>query len=128
MCSSDLAGFTAPFVQLDLRVGGRYLYCMRAPDGKDYWSTGVFREVVAPQRLVMTDSFSDEHGDVVSAAHYGMNAEFPLELMVTVTLEEQGGKTCLKLSHAGMPEGEDREMARAGWNESLDKLAAALKR
>src|SRR2546426_2253062 len=32
--------FTAPFAKIDLRVGGKYLYCMRSPDGKDYWSTG----------------------------------------------------------------------------------------
>ena len=41
-------GFTAPFCKIDLRVGGVCLNCMRSPDGKDYWSTGVYREIVKP--------------------------------------------------------------------------------
>ena len=49
--------FTAPFCQIDLRVGGKYLNCMRSSNGKDYWSTGVYREIVPMERLVFTDSF-----------------------------------------------------------------------
>lgn len=49
-------GFSAPVAKIDLRVGGAYLNCMRSPEGKDFWSKGVFREIVAPERLVMTDS------------------------------------------------------------------------
>jgi uncharacterized protein YndB with AHSA1/START domain len=100
---------------------------MRSPDGKDYWSTGIYREIVAPVRFVATDSFADAHGNVVPATYYGMTSEFPRELQVTVTLEEQGGKTKMTLVPTGMPSGEDRELARAGWNGSLDKLAAAVK-
>src|SRR5688500_6087761 len=58
-------GFTAPTCTMDLRVGGKYLHCMRSPEGQDFWSTGVYREVTAPERLVMTDSFADEKGNVV---------------------------------------------------------------
>ncbi len=47
--------FTTPVSKIDLRVGGKYLYCMRSPEGKDFWGTGIFREIVAPERLVMTD-------------------------------------------------------------------------
>ena len=56
-----------------------------------------------------------------------MRADFPMELLVTVTFQEQGDKTRFTLRHAGFPPGEDLEMARAGWSTSLDKLAAALK-
>ncbi|MBI5252637.1 MAG: SRPBCC domain-containing protein [Desulfomonile tiedjei] len=38
--------FTAPFCGIDLRVGGKYLNCMRSHDGNDYWSTGVYREII----------------------------------------------------------------------------------
>ena len=58
-------------------------------------------------------------------AHYGM-ADFPLETELTVTFEDQDGKTKLTLRHAGMPVGEHGSQAEAGWNESLDKLAASL--
>jgi uncharacterized protein YndB with AHSA1/START domain len=82
--------------------------------------------VVAPERLVYTDNFADENGNPVPASYYGMSDDFPMETVVTVTLTEQGGKTVMTLAHAGMPQGPDSENASAGWNESLDKMAAAL--
>lgn len=120
-------GFTSPACTIDLRVGGTYLYCMRSPEGKDYWSTGVYREIVAPSLLVCSDSFADEEGNVVPASHYGMDPGFPLELRITVTLEEHGGRTKMILKHAGFPPGEMRELCEAGWNQSFDKLAESLK-
>lgn len=120
-------GFTIPFCKIDFRVGGAYHYCMRSPEGKDYWATGVFREIVEPERIVCTDCFSDEKGNVVPATRYGMSAEFPLEMLVTVTFEDLGGKTRLTLRHLGIPPGEDTVGARQGWSESFDKLAEVLK-
>ncbi|MFA7382278.1 MAG: SRPBCC domain-containing protein [Desulfurivibrionaceae bacterium] len=115
-------GFTTPACKIDLRVGGAYLNCMRSPEGQDFWSTGVYREVVRPERIVCTDSFADADGKVVPATHYGMSADFPLELLITVTFAEDGGKTRLTLKHAGLPSGEDFDNCRTGWNESFDKL------
>jgi len=103
--------------------GGEYLSCMRAPDGKDYWSTGVYREIVPMERIVVTDSFADEKGNVVPASHYGMTEDFPLELLVTVTFEQLGNKTKMVLRHEGIPEGMMRELTETGWSESFDKLA-----
>lgn len=120
-------GFTSPVSKIDLRVGGKHLNCMRSPEGKDYWSTGVYREIVAPERLVMTDSFADAEGNVVPATYYGMSADFPLELQVTVTFEEHEGKTKMTLRHVGIPAGEMSELTGAGWNESFDKLAESLR-
>lgn len=119
-------GFTAPDCRIDLRVGGHYLFCMRSADGQDFWSTGVYREIVPPERLVCSDSFADAAGKVVSAAHYGMAADFPLELEISVTFEGDGGITLMTLRHAGMPPGEVSEQCRTGWSESFDKLAAIL--
>lgn len=118
--------FTAPVSEIDLRVGGRYLACMRGPDGKDYWSTGVYREIVPVERLVLTDSFADEKGNVVPASHYGMTGDWPLELLVTVTFEELAGKTKMILRHKGIPAGMLRELTEAGWSESFDKLAESI--
>ena len=119
-------GFTTPFCTIDLRVGGTYLNCMRSPEGQDYWSTGVYREIVPLERIVCTDSFADADGRVVPATHYGMSADFPLEMLVTVTFEEETGKTRFTLRHAGLPPGEDLDNCRTGWNESFDKLAELL--
>lgn len=99
---------------------------MRSPEGQDYWGTGVYREIVPPERIVCTDSFADENGNPVPASHYGMGGDWPSELLVTVTFEEHEGKTKFTLRHGGIPAGEMRELTSAGWNESFDKLAEAL--
>jgi uncharacterized protein YndB with AHSA1/START domain len=101
---------------------------MRSPEGQDFWSTGVYREIVEPERIVSTDSFSDAEGNVVPASYYGMSGDWPLELLVTVTFEEHEGKTKMTLRHVGIPEGENRDSAKAGWNESFDKLAEYLEK
>ncbi|OPY44781.1 MAG: hypothetical protein A4E47_01311 [Methanosaeta sp. PtaU1.Bin028] len=119
-------GFTTPVFRIDLREGGEYLNCMRSPDGKDFWSKGVYREVVVPKRLVMTDSFADEKGNTVHASHYGMSKAFPLEMQIIVKFDELNGGTKLTLRHIGIPSGTDSEGARQGWNESFDKLEEYL--
>ena len=118
--------YTTPHCEIDLRVGGKFLNCMRSSDGQDIWSTGVYREIVPLERIVCTDSFADEKGNVVPATHYGMPDDIPLEMLVTVTFEDMGGKTRMTLRHEGLPAGEMSDGANAGWNESFDKLAASL--
>jgi uncharacterized protein YndB with AHSA1/START domain len=120
------AQFTAPSIENDFRVGGKYLYSMQGPDGQEYWSTGVYREIVPMERIVVTDSFADENGNVVPASHYGMT-DFPMETEITVTFADLDGKTELTLKHSGMPAGEMGEQAEAGWNQSLDKFAEAIR-
>lgn len=119
--------FTAPVITIDLRVAGKYLYCMRSPEGQDFWSTGVYSEIVPPERIVCTDCFADEKGNPVPASHYGMPGDWPAELLVTVTFEELGGNSKMTLKHVGLPAGQMEELTNAGWNESFDKLAESLK-
>ena len=123
--------FTTPKIKIDFRVGGKYLYCMHGAPGpempeQDFWSTGVYKEIVPMRKIVVTDSFSDEHGTVISAKTLGFPGEWPLELTVTITFEEIDGKTKMALRHEGVPKGVMREMCEAGWNQSFDKLAASL--
>jgi uncharacterized protein YndB with AHSA1/START domain len=121
-------GFTSPVCRIDLRVGGACLFCMRSPEGKDYWSTGVYRELVEPERIACTDCFADEKGNVVPASYYAMSGDWPRELLVTVTLQEHQGRTALTLEHVGLPEGEMSRLTAEGWNGSFDKLARLLER
>jgi uncharacterized protein YndB with AHSA1/START domain len=118
--------FTSPVCKMDFRIGGTYLFCMQSPDGQKFWSTGTYKEIEPLKRIVCTDSFADEAGNIVSGAYYGMGDDFPLELLVTITFEDLGHQTRLTLCHAGMPGGDMGEMAGVGWNQSLDKLAASL--
>ena len=114
-------GMTSQACEIDLRVGGRYLWGLRSPEGQEYWNTGVYREIVPLERFVATQSMADEHGNVIS-----MGDDFPLETIVTVTLEDLGGgRTKLTLRQAGFPD-DMAAHAGGGWNQAFDKLAAVL--
>lgn len=106
--------FDNPVCELDLRPGGSLRIEMRAPDGTIYPMTGVYQEIDAPARLVFTSAALDESGQPV------------LEVLTTLTFEDQGGQTLLTMTAkvisvtavgrqclAGMEE---------GWNQTLDKL------
>ncbi len=119
-------GFTAPYCKIDFRVGGSILFCMRSPEGKDIWGVGNYREIVPNQRIVWTDHFADEKGNVVPATFYGMSENYPLEMQIAVTFEEQFGRTKLTIRHSGIPAGKDTDDCRNSWNECLDKLERLL--
>src|SRR4030067_3644602 len=124
--------FTSPSCKIDFRVGGKYLFCMRSDSGpevwqKGLWSTGVYKEIVPMEKIVCTDCFADEQGNVVPASHYGFEEDFPLQMLVTIQFEKlEGNRTRMTLRHAGLPAGEHTKGANKGWNESFDKLAGSL--
>jgi uncharacterized protein YndB with AHSA1/START domain len=121
-------GFTAPVCKIDLRVGGKSFSSMRSPEGKDFYSVGVYKEIVAPSRIVVTDSFADKDGNVVPATYYGMSGSFPLEMLVSVNFEDVNGKTKMTLRHSqteGLSDKERTDMQQ-GWIESFDKLEEYL--
>jgi uncharacterized protein YndB with AHSA1/START domain len=120
--------FTSPSCTIDFRAGGKYLFCMRSPQGRDYWSAGVYREIVPVERIVYSDNFADEKGRTVPPSYYDFpDDNWPNELLVTVTFELFEGKTKMTLCHAGFPDAHHSDLATLGWNESFDKLAQSLK-
>ena len=110
--------FTNPVCELDVRVGGKILIHMRAPDGTVYPMTGTFREIVAPERLVFTAVAEDHAGHAL------------LEGLVTVTFEEQGGKTKLTVREKAVAlapaAGPMLAGMETGWAQSLDRLETAV--
>jgi uncharacterized protein YndB with AHSA1/START domain len=109
-------GFTNPVCDMDVRPGGAIRIVMRGPGGADYPMTGLFNEIVAPERLVLTTAVDDADGNRVLEAHN------------TVTFAEHGGKTTLtvrarivKATAAAAPMLAGME---AGWGQSLERLAA----
>ncbi len=119
--------FTSPMCEIDLRIGGKYLWCMEWPDGRRSYSTGVYSDIVPFERLVFTDSFADADGNAVPASHYGMSEDIPFEMLVTLIFEDRDGKTKMTLTHTGLPVGEMSDMTSQSWNESFDKLAESLR-
>lgn len=87
-------GTTLRVSKLDVRPGGVFLYSMEAPDGNKMWGKFVYREVVAPEKIVFTNSFSDEEGNIIRAP---FSQTWPLEVLNTWTLTEEVGKTTITL-------------------------------
>ena len=114
-------GFTCPSSSIDLNPGGNYLHCMRSSEGQEFWSTGVFKEIIPYKKIVCTDSFSDEKGNVIPASALNMPGDWPMELLVTVTFEEAGDKTKMTVQHVGIPP-EIHDECQKGWQQSFDKL------
>jgi uncharacterized protein YndB with AHSA1/START domain len=118
-------GFTVPVAEMDVRVGGKHLFCMQTADGnRKMWSTGEYLEVVLHQRLVYTDSIADENGNVISPSVYGMNDDYPATTEVTVLLEDLDGQTKMVVKHTGVPTGE--QGASSGWEQAFAKMADYL--
>src|SRR5882672_8441550 len=52
-------GWSLEVCEIDLKVGGKYRYVWRGPDGVAMGMGGVFREIVPAERLVTTETFDD---------------------------------------------------------------------
>jgi uncharacterized protein YndB with AHSA1/START domain len=75
-------GWSMVVCDIDLKVGGSYRYVWRHErDGNDMGMGGVYREIVAPERLVATETFDDPW--------------YPGEAVGTMTFVEEGGRTTL---------------------------------
>jgi uncharacterized protein YndB with AHSA1/START domain len=119
-------GCTIAFRSLDVRAGGEFHSCIRTPDGHECWCKGVYREVIAPKRLVYTMAVADEHGNLVEPVEVGMDPDWPRETIVTITFDVFEGKTKLTL-HQTVNEGlAKRTGAHPSWLEMLDNLASLL--
>ena len=125
-------GFAWAGGTMDLRPGGIFHYGLTAPDGKTtMWGRFVYREVVEPARLVFVVSFSDANGGVT---RHPAAADWPLEVLNVLTLEETGGKTTLTLEacplHASGAERKAFEggigSMQQGFKGTLDQLAEYL--
>jgi uncharacterized protein YndB with AHSA1/START domain len=117
-------GATIPIVKMDVRVGGTRLVCMEmdTSDGPtQMWFTGEYLEVIEHQRLVYTESMSDERGNVSSASDMGMPEGHPMTTEVRVELEDLGGRTKMVMTHAGIPADSPGAI---GWGMAVEKLTA----
>ncbi len=109
-------GASLQSVKLDARVGGKYRLQVRRADGEFFTTTGVYREVKPPERLIFTwqfekDGSGDEYGEVE-----------PPEMLVTIELKARGKQTELILTHERFASVESRDRHEDGWGRCLAAL------
>jgi uncharacterized protein YndB with AHSA1/START domain len=117
--------FYATDIQNDPRPGGKWRLRIQSDgfdtgDGVlrklDLWQGGVNREVVEPERLVYTFKWDQNPG-----------LSENVETIVTVTFQEQGGKTLMNFHQAFFVTSGDRDGHMRGWNSAFDKLEDYLR-
>ena len=82
-------GFTAPVCQMDFRVGGKLLCCMKAPDGQEFWNAVEYHEIVPYEKIVSLMYFSDPEGNKVDPAQLGIEHE---------AIDGAATRLCLRIS------------------------------
>ena len=126
-------GFKMPAAKMDFRPGGSFHYCMESPNGDEMWGKFVYREIIAPERIVLVNSFSDEAGGIT---RHPMSSAWPLEMLSTFTLAEKDGRTTATVQWLPLNPTEDEsktfdaahESMKQGWTGTFDQLAAYLAR
>jgi uncharacterized protein YndB with AHSA1/START domain len=96
--------------EADPRIGGRYRIEMRSPNGEAHNVGGVYREVVANEKLVFTWSWDAAPPDE------------PHESLVTVLFKPDDGGTLLTVTHEKLFDEESRQGHQHGWIGALDKM------
>jgi len=110
-------GWVMTTCEIELRPGGNYRYVWRRErDGKEMGMSGVYREVVAPERIVSTEVFDE--------------AWYSGEALGTVQLVEQDGKTTLIQTVKYESQSARDGVLRSGWEDgvtaSYDRLDGIL--
>jgi uncharacterized protein YndB with AHSA1/START domain len=100
-------------MHMDLRVGGKFRHRLKsAEDGSALWLHGVFREIVPPERLVFTFAWENNP-----------HVEFPhADTLVTITFDDEGGKTLITLRQRGFHSLADLEGHGQGWTGTFDRF------
>jgi uncharacterized protein YndB with AHSA1/START domain len=108
--------FTVPVCELDVRPGGQLRVDMKGPDGMVYPSSGVFKEVIKPERLAFTNSPLDADGNKL------------FEVLHTATFTEHDGKTVLSLTSQVVSAGPDAAPYLTGMEAGLAQAIQKLDR
>lgn len=124
-------GVTIHARKLELHPGGAFHYYMLTDKGDKMWGKWVMREIVKPERLVFVNSFSDEAEGIT---RHPMAPHWPLEMLSTITFEDQDGKTLLTVEWIPINASEieckafndGHESMKNGWTGTLDKLTEYL--
>jgi uncharacterized protein YndB with AHSA1/START domain len=126
-------GFVMSAAKMDFRPGGYFHYCLQSPDGNQMWGKFSYREIVAPERIVLVNSFSDAAGGVT---RHPFSATWPLEMLSTFTLTEKDGKTTATVEWVPInPTPEERQTfdsahdgMRQGWTGTFEQLEEYLRK
>jgi uncharacterized protein YndB with AHSA1/START domain len=106
-------------LKLEFRPGGMFLYTMSFQPGHEMYGRFIYREIVAPERIVFVISFSDAEGGITRAPFPQLKNLWPLEVLNVVTFTEQNRKTTIALRGVPINATEEERAIFAGNSESM---------
>jgi uncharacterized protein YndB with AHSA1/START domain len=112
---SDQPNWTVHRAETDVRVGGTSTYVMGLTGQDPDTETRVFSVVDRPHRLVFRHT--------MAIAEWDNRA---VETEMTITFEEQDGKTLLTMLQTGFEREEDRDAFMGGWPTYLETLKGVV--
>src|SRR5260370_2306942 len=62
-------GFTAPFCKIDFRVGGKFLCCMKSPDGHEGWHGGGYHDTAPPHKIPQPPHLTSPKPNNITTPH-----------------------------------------------------------
>jgi uncharacterized protein YndB with AHSA1/START domain len=123
--------YTSPSCKIDLREGGKYVFCMRAPQeqgGQDSYTAGIFKKILPMELLEFTQGMADQDGNPIDPAQAGMPPDFPKAIRTVVTFKRfRGDMTELTVTEYAWPASQMMVYSIAGLHQSIDKLIESLK-
>ena len=122
------AGFTSPGAEMDFRVGGASLVCMRAPaeyGGQDMYNTWTYTRIDPHDRIDFISNFADEDGRHLNPADLGVPQGVPHDVLHVITFKGAGGGgTEITVTEYGYTTEETRNLSKVGMEQCVDKMAA----
>jgi uncharacterized protein YndB with AHSA1/START domain len=118
-------GYKAVVLRNDVREDGSYLWAMKSEQGRMFWSTGTYKEVVPNKKIVSTMSFSNERGAIIPSSQVSVPGKWPNEITVLVQLSESAGKTRVTVTEIGIPL-IAYPLSKIGWAQQFDKIQLLL--
>jgi len=115
--------FKSLFVDMDLRIGGKYRFGMMSPSGKTHIAGGVYQEIETPERLVYTHVWEQTCADACEEKESELHG---VETYITVDFIEQGQKTLVNFMHDGLPDAETVLSHTQGWTSFLEHLGSYI--
>jgi uncharacterized protein YndB with AHSA1/START domain len=124
--------YTSPSCKIDLREGGKYVFCMRAPQeqgGQDMYTAGIFTKIVPMELLEFTQGMSDKDGNPIDPTQVGMPPDFPKAVRTVVTFKRfRGDMTELTVTEYAWIPSQMMVYSLAGLHQSMDKLIESLEK
>lgn len=119
-------GCTIEFKTIDVREGGKFHSVIHDPVHGDCWIIGIYREVVANEKLVFTMELSNEQGTVATAVDAGKPEDWPQAIVTTVTFTTKGDKTEITLHQTVAEEEAKKTGAYQSWFSMFNRLDALV--